>query len=123
VRNDSYAPGDVATIHPLASSIETEAFLDMMNWGDIADTPLEIGCAMQGMLFIPFFHQKYYPDWTSDQSLPDHLPRISTLRTIFARYVDFKAVPRRSFFQYLRYLTTDEQEQEKLDDFLSEQVQ
>jgi sulfite reductase alpha subunit-like flavoprotein len=55
VRNNSYAPGDIATIHPFASSTEIEAFLDMMNWGDIADMPFEIGCAMQGMLFLPLF--------------------------------------------------------------------
>lgn len=55
----------------------------------------------------------------ADQSLPDHLPRVVTLRILFTRYVDFNAVPRRTFFQYLRYFTPDEMEQEKLDDFLS----
>lgn len=54
-----------------------------------------------------------------DQSLPDHLPSTTTLRSLFTRYVDFNAVPRRFFFQYLRYFTTDELEQEKLDEFLS----
>ncbi len=44
---------------------------------------------------------------------------VLSLRTIFTRYLDFKAVPRRTFFQYLRYFNTDEQESEKLDEFLS----
>jgi len=52
-------------------------------------------------------------------SLPDHLPTVATLRQIFTRYVDFKAVPRRSFFQLLRHFTSDELEREKLDEFLS----
>ncbi len=54
-----------------------------------------------------------------DQSLPDHLPTISTLRTLFTRYLDLNAVPRRNFFQYMRYFNDDELEREKLDDFLS----
>lgn len=54
-----------------------------------------------------------------DQSLPDFLPEVSTLRSIFTHHLDFNAVPRRNFFQYLRYFTEDERETEKLDDFLS----
>lgn len=56
---------------------------------------------------------------TTDQTMPNHIPRCASLRTIFTRYLDFKAVPRRTFFQYLRYFNTDEQESEKLDEFLS----
>lgn len=55
----------------------------------------------------------------SDQSLPDHLPAIATLRQIFTRHLDFNAVPRRSFFQLLSHFTPDELEREKLDEFLS----
>ena len=47
--DDSYAPGDVAVIHPIASPNEIETFLNMMNWGNIADGPFEIERAMQGM--------------------------------------------------------------------------
>ena len=55
----------------------------------------------------------------TDQSLPSHLPELATIRTIFTRHLDFNAVPRRSFFQFLRYFTDDELEQEKLDEFMS----
>ncbi len=55
----------------------------------------------------------------TDQSMPDHIPERTTLRTLFTRYLDFNAVPRRTFFQYLRYFNTDEQESDKLDEFLS----
>ena len=57
----------------------------------------------------------------ADQSLPDHVPPVATLRQIFTRYLDFNAVPRRSFFQLLRRFTSDELEQETLDDFLSKE--
>ena len=43
----------------------------------------------------------------------------STLRTIFTRYLDIAAIPRRSFFMLLRKFTEDELEKEKLDEFLS----
>ncbi|KAH7871198.1 riboflavin synthase domain-like protein [Lentinula edodes] len=99
--NVEYSPGDVAVIHPIANADEVETFLSQMGWGNFADDLLEIS----------HVHK--------DQSLPDHLPRCATLRTIFSRYLDFNAVPRRIFFRYLRYFTSDEAEKERLDEFLS----
>lgn len=57
----------------------------------------------------------------ADQSLPDHLPSTTTLREIFTRYLDFNAVPRRSFFAILKHFAQDELEREKLEEFLSEE--
>ncbi|KAH7912072.1 riboflavin synthase domain-like protein [Hygrophoropsis aurantiaca] len=96
-----YNPGDVAVIHPVADSSEVDSFLITMGWANTADTPFRIEHS------------------TSDQTLPDYIPRIATLRTLFTRYLDFNAVPRRSFFRLLRQFTTDELECEKLDDFVS----
>ncbi|KAF8654746.1 hypothetical protein AX16_003401 [Volvariella volvacea WC 439] len=96
-----YSPGDVAIIHPIASSLDVEGFLTTMGWGNIADEFLLVEQTMK------------------DQTLPDHLPRVASLRTLFTRYLDFNAVPRRTFFQYLRWFTTDDLEREKLDEFLS----
>ncbi|KAJ4480982.1 hypothetical protein J3R30DRAFT_3462879 [Lentinula aciculospora] len=96
-----YSPGDVVVIHPITHADEVEKFLTQMGWGNLADELLEI-------------HHVY-----KDQSLPDHLSHFSTLRTIFSRYLDFNAVPRRSFFGYLRYFTSDGAEKERLDEFLS----
>lgn len=55
----------------------------------------------------------------ADQSLPEHIPQVTTLRELFTRYLDFNAVPRRSFFELLRWFATDEMEREKLDEFVS----
>ncbi|KAJ7510327.1 hypothetical protein B0H11DRAFT_2152489 [Mycena galericulata] len=96
-----FSPGDVAVVRPFALSNEVEAFLGYMGWLDIADIPFRIDNIMP------------------DQSLPEHLPEVVTPRVIFTQYLDFGAVPRRPFFQYLRYFTADELEREKLDDFLS----
>lgn len=54
-----------------------------------------------------------------DQSLPSDIPSTVSLRVLFRRYVDFLAVPRRSFFHMLRYFTTSDVEAERLDEFLS----
>ncbi|KAF7975974.1 hypothetical protein HWV62_8118 [Athelia sp. TMB] len=96
-----YKPGDVAVIHPEASDLDVESFLIAMGWANSADEIYRID------------HK------AKDQSLPDHLPAMATLRQIFTRHLDFNAVPRRSFFQLLRHFTPDELEKEKLDEFLS----
>ena len=54
-----------------------------------------------------------------DQSLPDHLPQVSTLRALFTRNLDVNAVPKRSFFRVLKHFATDEREREKLEEFSS----
>ncbi|KAJ7220021.1 hypothetical protein GGX14DRAFT_432806 [Mycena pura] len=96
-----YSPGDVAVIRPLASPSDVESFLDRMGWLDIADTPFRITHLM------------------TDQSLPELMGEAVTPRTLFAQHLDFNSVPRRTFFNYLRYFTADELENEKLEEFLS----
>ncbi|THH17031.1 hypothetical protein EW146_g3703 [Bondarzewia mesenterica] len=99
----SYEPGDVAVIHPEAMPDDVDAFLTIVGWGNIADDPIRIERAVD------------------DQTLPDHLPSILTIRAIFTRYLDINAVPRRSFFNLLQHFTSDEREKEKLSEFVSEE--
>jgi len=112
-----YNPGDVAIVHPYASIRDVESFLKLLGWEDEADDAFEIEHSMFGMLSVALFQLPLTS--SPDQSLPDHLPQVTTLRTLFTRFLDINAVPRRSFFQYLRYLTADDLEREKLDEFLS----
>ncbi|KAI0070674.1 riboflavin synthase domain-like protein [Panus rudis PR-1116 ss-1] len=98
-----YKAGDVAVIHPEVPDADVEAFLTSMGYSNIADEPFRI--------------KHVYPD----QSLPDHLPAVVTLRRLFTRHLDITAVPRRSFFALLRHFATDDLEREKLDEFLSEE--
>ncbi|KAI0295109.1 riboflavin synthase domain-like protein [Multifurca ochricompacta] len=97
----AYDPGDVAVIHPEASLIDVDSFLTMMGWASAADDPIRL-------------HHVF-----EDQSLPDHLPQVSTLRALFTRHLDINAVPKRSFFQLLKHFATDEREREKLEEFSS----
>ncbi|EGO02944.1 hypothetical protein SERLA73DRAFT_102999 [Serpula lacrymans var. lacrymans S7.3] len=100
-RDIQYKPGDVAVIHPQASSADVDAFLLSVGWSNIADEALLIQHTML------------------DQTFPRSVPNRTTLRILFTNYLDFNAVPRRSFFQLLRHFATGELEKEKLDDFVS----
>lgn len=96
-----YAPGDIVVIEPQVPAPDVESFLIQMGWANTADEPFTVCHTLR------------------DQSLPVHLPPTLTLRTLFTRHLDINAVPRRSFFALLRHFTKDQQETEKLDDFLS----
>ncbi|KAG9311173.1 riboflavin synthase domain-like protein [Chiua virens] len=100
-RELNYLPGDVAVIHPSALASEVDSLLASLGWDITADDPFSITHSMK------------------DQSLPDHTPQVTTLRILFTRYLDFNAVPRRSFFELLRWFSTDDMEREKLDEFVS----
>lgn len=43
-----YDPGDVAVIHPVASQLDVDAFLEIMDWSRIADEPVKIVPKMAG---------------------------------------------------------------------------
>ncbi|TDL14869.1 riboflavin synthase domain-like protein [Rickenella mellea] len=98
-----YAPGDVAVIQPLASPQDVESFLTIMGWGNIADETFTILPAPHGLPISPT------------------VPRKTCLRTLFTRHLDLNAVPRRSFFQFLRHFPLDELELEKLNEFCSDE--
>ena len=96
-----YSPGDTAVISPIAPAEDVEAFLKCVGWLEDADKPFAVTHVLK------------------DQSIPLQLPPIITLRSLFTRYLDINAVPRRSFFGLLRHFTDDEMEVEKLEDFLT----
>ncbi|XP_032905224.1 NADPH-dependent diflavin oxidoreductase 1 isoform X2 [Amblyraja radiata] len=54
---------------------------------------------------------------------PARLPQPCTVQYLVERYLDITAVPRRSFFQLLSCFSTDEMEQEKLQEFSSAEGQ
>ncbi|KAF9502092.1 riboflavin synthase domain-like protein [Pleurotus eryngii] len=97
----NYFPGDVAVIHPEIPEERVEEILDILGWTDDADVVYTIRPTAE------------------DQSLPSDIPSAVSIRVLFRRHVDFLGVPRRSFFQMLRYFTTSDVEAERLDEFLS----
>ena len=51
--------------------------------------------------------------------MPSYIPRRTTLRELFSRFLDVTAVPRRSFFSILRKFTRNDVETDKLDELCS----
>lgn len=114
----SYKPGDIAVIRPVASASEVDEILEILHWTEDADKSFTIERVVEGQyLFVTssFLYLCSVPD----QSFPENLPTKTTLRQLFTHHVDFNAVPRRSFFQWLRHFVSDDHEVEKLDEFLS----
>lgn len=87
-----------------------------MGWANTADEPFSINHVMKGASLTVSSH---FSHWPTDQSLPEHTPQVTTLRTLFTRHLDFNAVPRRYFFELLRWFATDETERDKLNEFIS----
>src|SRR5216683_2292329 len=85
--------------------------------------PLKTQCGYNGFLRVCLHPRRLartdYLSITTDQSLPDHLPHVSSLRALFTRHLDFNAVPKRAFFRHLKHFATDEREREKLEEFCS----
>jgi sulfite reductase alpha subunit-like flavoprotein len=81
-------------------------------------TPYEYNIFLKVRLHPPSVADATHPI-VADQSLPDHLPQVSTIRILFSRHLDISAVPKRSFFRLLKYFATDEREREKLEEFSS----
>ena len=89
-----------------------------MGWSNAADDPYEYNISLRVRLHLAIGRPHHLPI-VSDQSLPDHLPRVSTLRILFSRHLDINAVPRRSFFRLVKHSATDNWEREKLEEFSS----
>lgn len=55
------------------------------------------------------------------QTLPSHLPSgVTSLRRLLTWHLDLKAPPRKSFFEWLRRFSSDEREEERLDEFITD---
>jgi sulfite reductase alpha subunit-like flavoprotein len=52
-----------------------------------------------------------------EDTLPPGIPQTASLRELLTDYLDIRAVPRRSFFEFLRYFASDDREREKLEEF------
>ncbi|KAJ2473232.1 NAPDH-dependent diflavin reductase [Coemansia sp. RSA 2322] len=97
-----WAPGDCAVLRPSNLPADVDEFLAATGWASDADRPLCIEARHTGAA----------PAWL----LP---ARDVTLRYLFTRYFDIRGVPRRSFFEMLRYFSQSDSEREKLHEFAS----
>ncbi|OCF33987.1 NADPH-ferrihemoprotein reductase [Kwoniella heveanensis BCC8398] len=100
-----YASGSICSLQPQSSAEDVNEFLEMMDLVSVADDPLTIESLLP------------------EQPLPPHLPpkgSPTTLRSLLTNHLDIRCSPRKSFFEWLRRLSPDEREQERLDEFLED---
>ncbi|WVQ97522.1 NADPH-dependent diflavin oxidoreductase 1 [Kwoniella sp. CBS 9459] len=100
-----YAPGSICSLQPQSSSEDVDEFLEMMDLVSQADDPLTVESLLP------------------EQPLPSHLPPSgspTTLRSLLTNHLDVRCSPRKSFFEWLRRLSPDEREQERLDEFIED---
>jgi sulfite reductase alpha subunit-like flavoprotein len=101
--DEAYPPGAVAALHPQCSAGEVSTFLELNGLEAEADREFVLSTG------------------DTDTSLPPHLPtRPTTLRQLLTHHLDLRCAPRKSFFEWLRRLSTDEREIERLDEFIAD---
>ncbi|CAG8713465.1 14119_t:CDS:10, partial [Acaulospora morrowiae] len=101
----NFNSGDVAVLYPKNLPEEVDEFLELINLSDIAD---------DAFVLVPN---------DEDRKVPPHWNTTLTLRILFENYLDIFSTPRRSFFEYLSFFTTNEDHTEKLREFCSAEGQ
>ncbi|KAF9902050.1 NADPH-dependent diflavin oxidoreductase 1 [Linnemannia zychae] len=96
-----YHPGDVLTMRPRNLEKDVNEFLEYNGWSSIADDPLTI------VENLP------------DHPLPKHIPHRQTIRSLLTNHLNVFTTPRTSFFQLLIHFTPNEDEKDKLREFIS----
>lgn len=91
-------PGDCLTVYPKNFPTDVQRLIDVMEWSNIADAKLNVSMC---------------------ESLPRGLQHLSeaTLRDLLLHYIDFTAVPRRSFLKSMSYFASDPDHKERLLEF------
>ncbi|KAF9987132.1 NADPH-dependent diflavin oxidoreductase 1 [Mortierella antarctica] len=100
-----YHPGDVLNMRPCNLQKDVDEFLEYNGWETIADQPLTI------------------VENLSDHRLPKHIPHRQTLRSLLTHHLNVFSTPRTSFFQLLVHFTSNEDEKDKLREFVSPEGQ
>ncbi|KAF9120633.1 NADPH-dependent diflavin oxidoreductase 1 [Mortierella sp. 14UC] len=96
-----YHPGDVLTMRPRNLEKDVNEFLEYNGWTSIADDPLTI------------------VENLSDHPLPKHIPRHQTIRSLLTNHLNVFTTPRTSLFQLMIHFTSNEDEKDKLREFIS----
>ncbi|KAF9922255.1 NADPH-dependent diflavin oxidoreductase 1 [Linnemannia zychae] len=96
-----YHPGDVLIMRPRNLEKDVAEFLEYCGWTSIADDPFTI------IENLP------------DHRLPKHIPHRQTLRSLLTNHLNVFTTPRTSFFQLLIHFTPNEDEKDKLREFVS----
>lgn len=118
-----YPPGSICSLQPRMSRKEVDDFLEMNGWDDVADEVFCLRPLVPGKTPDPDIARVHSPNLDIDHPLPPHLPSEDTptsLRSLLTNHLDLRGSPRLTFFEWLRRVSKDEREIERLGDFLTD---
>jgi sulfite reductase alpha subunit-like flavoprotein len=99
----SYGPGAVAVIYPKNFPEDVNHFIELMEWRDIADQPLQL---------VADSNHKHGPGPLSPLRAFDLSNTRLTIRWLLENVLDIMSIPRRSFFASLVYFARTDTEDE-----------
>ncbi|KAK8079792.1 NADPH-dependent diflavin oxidoreductase 1 [Apiospora hydei] len=100
-----YNPGDTLILYPKNFPADVQALIDLMDWNDVADKP-----------FVHYSHRK--------DGIPiEHAPKGcyplegTTLRQLLLHNYDITAIPKRIFFDHIKFFATEEMQIQRITEF------
>lgn len=97
--------GDSIVVYPKNFPEDVQELIDLMGWNDVADEPFRHYTQRDSTLI-------------KDYTPPDCYPATnSTLRQLLTNNYDITAIPKRSFFDSVRFYASDPMHKERLDEF------
>ncbi|ETS83780.1 hypothetical protein PFICI_05656 [Pestalotiopsis fici W106-1] len=97
--------GDSVVLYPRNFPEDVQALIDLMNWNDVADEP--------------FRHYLRGDGATAEEYTPPNCysAKNSSLRQLLTNNYDITAIPKRSFFDSVRFFASDPMQKERLEEF------
>ncbi|KAK8106208.1 NADPH-dependent FMN/FAD containing oxidoreductase [Apiospora kogelbergensis] len=101
----TYNPGDTLVLYPKNFSADVQALIDLMDWNDVADKP--------------FVHWSKRKDGISIEHAPKNCYPVekSTLRQLLLHNYDITAIPKRIFFDHIKFFATDQMQIQRITEF------
>ncbi|KAH6659564.1 hypothetical protein BKA67DRAFT_529707 [Truncatella angustata] len=99
------AAGDTVFLYPKNFPEDVQALIDLMGWNGVADEPFK-------------HYKERYDLFPYEHAPPGCYPlEESTLRQLLTNNYDITAIPKRSFFDNIKYYATDDMQKERLSEF------
>lgn len=97
--------GDSVVLYPKNFPEDVQALIDLMGWNDVADEP--------------FRHYMQDGDTITKEYTPSgcYSMKNNSLRQLLTNNYDIAAIPKRSFFDFVRFYSSDPMEKERLEEF------
>ncbi|KAK8059549.1 riboflavin synthase domain-like protein [Apiospora saccharicola] len=100
-----YNPGDTLVLHPKNFPADVQALIDLMDWNDVADKP--------------FVHYSVRKDGIPVEHAPKNCYPVpnTTLRQLLLHNYDITAIPKRIFFDHIKFFATEEMQIQRIREF------